>query len=127
MSTEEPKTTSAQPTPSTAPPEPAQPTETAPPKTNHDEEDVKSALARHTFDGKGANAVPPSDFKGFATEGVEKKPLKSVEEVTQEVLNGNWGMDVGEVARKLDEAGYNVDEVEKEFNRRKKSGAPSAF
>lgn len=108
-------------------PEPTKPVESAPSAKTHDATDVQAALARHTFDGKGEAAVPPSNFKGFATEGVEKKPLKSVDEVAQEVLNGTWGTNAKTVAEKLSEAGYDVLEVEKEFNKRRAAGAPSAF
>lgn len=39
-----------------------------------DETDVPSALERTTFDGPGTDVPPPSDFAGFATEGVEEEP-----------------------------------------------------
>lgn len=35
--------------------------------------DVKRALERETQDGKGDTDPGPSDFQGFATEGVEKE------------------------------------------------------
>lgn len=121
---------------STQPSEAPQPTPTSPaavssteqttePK-NHDDTDVEALLSRHTFDGKGDAAVPPSDFKGFASSGVEK-PAKSVEDLAQEVLHGNWGADAQTIARRLHEAGHDVLAVEKEFNRRRASGAPSAL
>lgn len=107
---------------------PAPPTETV---AKHEAADIEKALSRHTFDGKGENAVPPSNFKGFATAGVEKgKPLKPTEEVVQEILHGNWGTEVNVIVQRLHEAGYQgelLNEIEKEYNRRKDSGAPSAF
>lgn len=107
--------------------EETQPTENATASGANDEEDVKALLARRTFDGKGDAAVPPSNFKSFATEGVEKKPLKSVEDVAQEVLHGNWGPNAATVSERLHAAGYDVLEVEKEYNKRKAAGAPSAL
>lgn len=45
----------------------------AEPAANHDDTDVAAALARDTQDGPGdLGSLPPSDFAGFATEGVEK-------------------------------------------------------
>lgn len=41
---------------------------------DHDEEDVNALLDRETADGPGFDTedeLPPSDFDGFATEGVE--------------------------------------------------------
>lgn len=108
-------------------PEPTKPVESVPSQKTHDETDVQAALSRHTFDGKGEAAVPPSNFKSFATDDVEQKPLKSIDEVTQEVLHGTWGTDAKTVAEKLSEAGYDVLEVEKAYNKRKAAGAPSAF
>jgi hypothetical protein len=35
--------------------------------------DVARALKRETFDGKGDEDPGPSDWNGFATEGVEKE------------------------------------------------------
>ena len=112
------------PAPDTKTPEP---TESATPAQTHDEEDVKALLSRRTFDGKGEAAVPPSNFKGFATEGVEKTELKPIEDVAQEVLNGSWGPNATVVSQRLHDAGYDVLEVEKEYNRRKAAGAPSAL
>jgi hypothetical protein len=112
-------------TPPTSPEQP-KPTENTTAPETHDEEDIPKLLARHTFDGKGDAAVPPSDFQSFATEGVEKK-LKSTEDVAQEVLNGNWGHNAQTVSQRLHEAGYDVLEVEKEYNRRKAAGAPSSL
>lgn len=43
---------------------------------HHDDEDVKAALERETQDGPGftdESELPPSDFQGYATEGVEKE------------------------------------------------------
>lgn len=42
-------------------------------KHHRDETDVPAALERETQDGRGDEALSPSDFKGFATEGVEKE------------------------------------------------------
>lgn len=39
--------------------------------TGDDAEDVKNALERQTHDGPGDEQPGDSDFKGFATEGVE--------------------------------------------------------
>lgn len=39
---------------------------------HHDETDVPAALERITSDGPGEGDPGPSDFQGFATEGVEK-------------------------------------------------------
>lgn len=91
--------------------------------------DVKALLSRHTFDGKGENAVPPANFRGFSTEGVEKEALKDSATVAQEVLNGNWGANPGVAVQRLHDAGYGdqLDEIEREFNDRKRRGAPSAF
>lgn len=93
--------------------------------------DVKALLARHTFDGKGDNAVPPASFNSFATAGVEKvSALKDPETVAQEVLHGNWGPNAEVVVERLTAAGYEgevLDAIEREFNQRKSSGAPSAF
>lgn len=44
-----------------------------------DEEDVAAALKRNTADGPGIDnldELPDSDFRGFATEGVEKEDPK---------------------------------------------------
>jgi hypothetical protein len=43
------------------------------PILSFDEEDVPAVLNRETFDGFGIDEIPPSDFAGFATEGVEKE------------------------------------------------------
>lgn len=111
------------PTPASAPEAPV-----AESKTAEEAQDIEALLSRHTFDGKGDNAVPPEDFRGYATEGVEKSKLKSAEEVAQEVLNGTWGASAQVVAERLHAAGYNnIDEIEKEYNRRVKAGAPKAF
>lgn len=94
---------------------------------NHDETDVAAALARKTQDGKGVEPVPPSNFESFATEGVEKGNLLSVEDVTREVLGGRWGSTAAQAMARLDEAGYDVDAVWVQFQKRKAGGAPSAF
>lgn len=39
---------------------------------HHDETDVPEALRRTTQDGPGDEDPGPSDFQGFATEGVER-------------------------------------------------------
>jgi hypothetical protein len=107
---------------------PAAPTQQAPQNpAQHDETDVAAALQRKTQDGKGDEEVPESDFQSFATEGVEKKDLLSVEEVTQQVLSGLWGPMAEVAEQRLRDAGYNVAEVGQEFDRRKRGGAPSAF
>lgn len=103
---------------------PAVPTQSTP---NHDETDVAAALKRKTADGPGDDPAPESDFHSFATEGVEKKDLKSVEDVTSEVLAGRWGATAKIAEERLDAAGYDVDAVAAEFKRRKEGGAPSAF
>jgi len=43
-------------------------------ETDHDEEDVKSALERETHDGSGfdnEDELPESDFDSFSEDGVE--------------------------------------------------------
>lgn len=94
----------------------------------HEADDIKAALSRHTFDGKGDNAVPPSNFRGFETAGVEKAPLKSTDDVVQEILNGSWGTNASVVIERLRAAGYeNLDEIEQVYNKRVQAGAPRAF
>lgn len=94
----------------------------------HEKADIEAALSRHTFDGKGDNAVPPENFRGFETAGVEKKPLKSVDDVVQDVLNGNFGTTAQVVIERLRAAGYeNLDEIEQVYNKRVQAGAPRAF
>lgn len=94
----------------------------------HEKADIEAALSRHTFDGKGENAVPPGNFRGFETEGVEKKPLKSVDDVVQDVLNGNFGTTAEVVTERLRAAGYtNLNEIEQVYNKRVAAGAPRAF
>lgn len=94
---------------------------------SHDETDVKAALKRTTQDGPGPDPVPETDFDSFATPGVEKTDLLSVEDVTREVLGGRWGPDFAIASERLELAGYDVDSVWAEFQRRKAGGAPSAF
>lgn len=53
--------------------------------------------------------------------------LKSVEDVTHEVLGGRWGATAADSMAKLEHAGYDVDAVWAEVQRRKAGGAPSAF
>lgn len=97
-------------------------------KTKADEEaDLAAALARKTQDGKGEGDVPPSNFHSFATEGVEKTDLLSVEDVTSQVLAGRWGASEEVAGKNLHAAGYDVSAVAAEFSRRKAGGAPSAF
>jgi len=97
------------------------------PSTASDETQIEAALARTTQDGKGADPVPPADFESFATEGVEKKSLLSVEEVTHQVLAGRWGATAAGSIKNLKDAGYDTDAVWAEFERRKAGGAPTAF
>jgi hypothetical protein len=92
-----------------------------------DETDVEGALARKTQDGPGTDPLPKSDFHSFATAGVEKGDLLSVEDVTREVLAGRWGVTTADAMNKLEEAGYDVDAVWAQFQKRKAGGAPSAF
>lgn len=94
---------------------------------NHDDTDVAAALARETQDGKGDDPVPPADFDSFATQGVEKKKLLSVEDVADQVLRGHWGSSQAIASQRLSDAGYDVDAVTREYARRKSGGAPSAF
>jgi hypothetical protein len=65
----------AQPTETTKPADSApdaEPTE-APDTSDPVKADVKRALARETQDGKGDEDPGPSDWNGFATEGVEEE------------------------------------------------------
>lgn len=107
--------------------DPIEPAPTNPPAPTNEEAEVAAALARKTQDGKGSGEVPESDFHSFATEGVEKKDLLSIKEVTSQVLSGRWGPSVTVATQRLEEAGYDVDQVAEEFARRKAAGAPSAF
>jgi hypothetical protein len=126
---------SPQPTPADAPaektPAPTAPAKHAASEVDKETEasDIKALLSRHTFDGKGENAVPESDFRGFSTEGVEKGALKSTDDVVNEVLAGNWGSNAQVAVERLHAAGYGdrLDEIERVYNERKKRGAPSAF
>lgn len=43
------------------------------PPEHHDDTDVDQALERETHDGKGDDEPGESDFKGYATEGVEQE------------------------------------------------------
>lgn len=88
---------------------------------------VAEALARKTADGKGADPVPEADFQSFATEGVEKNELLSVQDVTKEVLAGRWGVSFAVAQDKLEAAGYDTEAVWAEYQRRKAGGAPTAF
>lgn len=109
-------------------PEAVKPTQTpSPVPVDHDKTDVEAALQRETQDGKGEGEVPDSDFKGFATEGVEKSGLYSIEEVTSQVLAGRWGATAKTASNRLEAAGYDIEAVAVEYERRKKAGAPSAF
>lgn len=49
------------------------PTTEAPETAESFKDDVKRALERETQDGKGDEDPGPSDWNGFATEGVEKE------------------------------------------------------
>lgn len=51
----------------------ASPATEAPETAESFEDDVKRALERETQDGKGDEDPGPSDWNGFATEGVEKE------------------------------------------------------
>lgn len=121
----------SEPTPTDAPaPTPPLPSRHAsdPEAAQNEADDVQALLSRHTFDGKGENAVPPANFRGFATEGVEKGNLKPVADVVQDVLNGNFGTTAQVVVERLRAAGYtNLDEIEAEYNKRVAAGAPKAF
>lgn len=128
---------SPDPTPADAPTEKNPPTptehavtESAGVNKQTEASDIKALLSRHTFDGKGENAVPPANFRGYSTEGVEKGALKDPATVAQEVLHGNWGPNSQVVVERLNAAGYKgdvLDAIEREFNERKQRGAPSAF
>jgi hypothetical protein len=92
---------------------------------HHDETDVQAAIDVETEDGKGEAEVPPSDFRGYATDEVEK-PRASVNEIASRVLSGEFGnYDV--MRKRLDEAGYNVKAVLSKVNERLANGAPSAY
>lgn len=43
---------------------------------HHDDTDVPAALKRETQDGKGEEDPGPSDWNGYATEGVEQEEAK---------------------------------------------------
>lgn len=88
---------------------------------------VAEVLARKTSDGRGVVPAREGDFQSFATEGVEKTELLSVKDVASEVLAGRWGVTFAIAQVKLEAAGYDVDAVWEEYNRRKAGGAPSAF
>lgn len=45
----------------------------AKPKVHYDEIDVAACLARETEDGPGEQPPKPSDWVGFAMEGVERE------------------------------------------------------
>lgn len=65
----------AQPTETTKPADSAPDAETSAPDTAKSvKADVERALARETQDGKGDEDPGPSDWNGFATEGVEEDP-----------------------------------------------------
>lgn len=124
--------------PNPTPPVASKPAQQAPPNptlepadentAKHEASDLEAAMSRHTFDGKGDNAVPPPDFQGFATAGVEKNRLKPLDDVVQDVLNGNYGTTAEVVVERLYNAGYtNLDEIEAAYNKRVKAGAPKAF
>ena len=127
----DPKNVNADPTPATPTPAAKPDSQTPAPEVDKAVEaaDVKALLGRHTFDGKGDNAVPPSNFRGFSSEGVEKGALKDAETIAQEILHGNWGSNAQVVVQRLTDAGYaeRLDEIERTYNERKLRGAPSAF
>lgn len=114
------------------------PAETSPAPTRHaadegvkanEAEDVEALLTRHTFDGKGDNAVPPESFRGFSAEGVEKKDLKPTSVIVDEIIAGHWGSSPQVVVERLHAAGYaeQLNGIEQEYNLRKLRGAPSTF
>jgi hypothetical protein len=96
-------------------------------KDNFDDQDVQAALARETHDGKGGHDVPESNFRSFATEGVEK-PVKllPLDIVAGQVRMGKWGEPKVRASR-LSAAGYDVTAVEAEVLRQISRGAPSAY
>lgn len=101
-------------------------TPVAPSSSKSTEEDqIKAALARATHDGPGDDPAPPSNFEGYATEGVEKQERKSLQVVVQEVLTGNWG-DYSVRRQRLQDAGYDPTEIQKLVNMRLMAGAPSS-
>lgn len=101
------------------------PTTTPPAAPNHDETDVKSALARNTQDGKGPNEVPPANFVSFATDKVEGEA--DPKELAREALNGKWGYSRRAVLRNLREQGHDSDAVDDELQKLIDSGAPSTL
>lgn len=71
--------------------------------------------------------TPPREAEVSAKDEPQPSKLKSVEDVTSEVLAGHWGPTFAAAQEKLDKAGYDVDAVWEHYNRRKAGGAPSAF
>jgi hypothetical protein len=100
----------------------AEETTTVPPS---DETDVADALARDTQDGKGDESVPPSDFESFATTDVQAEN-KSVDQLADEILRGNWG-DYTVLRDRLIDAGHDDKAVITRVNERMTRGAPSAY
>lgn len=94
------------------------------PDLDDEEAQIAAALKRKTHDGKGEDPVPPENFESFATEGVEKK-TKSLQVLTQEVLDGKWG-DHAVRRQRLEDAGHNPTEIQKLVNMRLAGGAPSS-
>jgi hypothetical protein len=94
---------------------------------NHDELEVKAALQRTTQDGKGEGAVPESDFKSFATEGVEKDATSNPADLAREVLEGTWGYSRRSALRNLRNKGHDVNAVDDELQKLLDSGAPSTL
>lgn len=75
------------------------------------EGNYKNAVGRRVISVNGKN------IRGYAIPKFDKEPVKkkSVAEVAKEVVNGKWG--TGTVRRKrLEEAGYDYDEVQKIVN-----------
>lgn len=71
--------------------------------------------------------TPPHEAEVSTNPEPQPSKLKSVEDVTREVLAGHWGPTFAAAQEKLDKAGYDVEDVWAEYQRRKAGGAPSAF
>jgi hypothetical protein len=99
------------------------------PTSNEKSSTPKAAEKQATQDVKNEQAQV-STQETTETQKLEESnvpELKSVKDVTHEVLAGRWGANFATASQKLQEAGYNVDAVWAEFTRRKAGGAPSAF
>lgn len=107
-------------------PTPADPAVAPDETVNTEQADLAAARERETQDGKGTDPVPPSDFKSFATEGVEVD--ENFRNIASEVLAGRFGVNELEVRQAINEStDYTPTEVFTEANRRLGSGAPSAL